>query len=171
MKKNKSTQCFFKHLICSKILFLCVLSFLVCGFLSCGTKSFKTERLAIYSSNLQATESKTVITVELAQTFEERQQGFMNRDQVLPGHGMLFVFPSTQYLSFWMKNTSVPLSIAYVSETGIIQEIYDMEPFSEQSISSVLPALYALEVPQGWFEIQGIKVGSRVGVSELSFSL
>jgi uncharacterized membrane protein (UPF0127 family) len=86
----------------------------------------------------------------------------MEREEIPDGTGMLFVFDRDQILSFWMKNTPHPLSIAYIDSRGKIRNIYDMTPFSLASVVSTVSVRYALEVPQGWFEKVGVKVGDTV---------
>ena len=86
----------------------------------------------------------------------------MEREKIPDGTGMLFVFDRDQILSFWMKNTPHPLSIAYIDSRGKIRNIYDMTPFSLASVVSTVSVRYALEVPQGWFEKVGVKVGDIV---------
>ena len=102
------------------------------------------------------------VKAEIADTDESRQFGFMERKKIPDGTGMLFVFDRDQVLSFWMKNTPHPLSIAYIDSRGKIRNIYDMTPFSLASVVSTVSVRYALEVPQGWFEKVGIKVGDIV---------
>ncbi|QEN07496.1 DUF192 domain-containing protein [Oceanispirochaeta crateris] len=103
--------------------------------------------------------------VEIAETAESRRQGLMNRKSLPSDEGMLFIFEQEQKMSFWMKNTSIPLSIAYISKAGIIREIYKMKPFSEKTVSSRTSVLYALEVNDGFFERHGIKEGDKVQFS------
>ena len=79
---------------------------------------------------------------------------------------MLFVFESDQRLTFWMKNTLVPLSIAYIASDGTIREILDMEPQSLASVPSQYSVRYALEVPKGWFARAGVRTGDRVAVPD-----
>lgn len=105
-----------------------------------------------------------VFHVEIADTEETRSQGLMHRDELPENHGMLFVFDRDQRMSFWMKNTSIPLSIAYISSDGVIREIHDMEPHDLDSVRSSRSARYALEVNQGAFERNGIEVGDQVDV-------
>lgn len=100
--------------------------------------------------------------VELAVTPAERARGLMFRESLPAGRGMLFVFESEQPLSFWMRNTSVPLSIAYIDSNGVITDILDMEPFDLTSVPSSRPARYALEVNRGEFRKKGIRPGNRV---------
>lgn len=105
-----------------------------------------------------------IVKSELAIKPEERQHGFMERKNIPDGTGMLFVFEKDQILSFWMKNTPHPLSIAYISSSGIIKDIFDMTPFSHATIDSTVSVRYALEVPQGWFAKNNIKVGDLVTI-------
>ncbi|MBN1534921.1 MAG: DUF192 domain-containing protein [Spirochaetes bacterium] len=79
--------------------------------------------------------------------------------------GMIFMYSSEEYLTFWMKNTYIPLSIAYISGEGVIHEIYDMKPLDTSIVyPSRLPARYALEVNRGWFREHGITQGCRVNL-------
>ena len=80
---------------------------------------------------------------------------------------MLFVFENDQILRFWMKNTPSALSIAYIDSRGCIRNIFDMQPFSLEGISSTVSVRYALEVPKGWFSRQGIAAGDSIDVSIL----
>jgi len=100
--------------------------------------------------------------VEVADTPEKRRQGLMNRNKLAAEEGMLFVFDEEQKLSFWMKNTTIPLSIAYINKSGVIKEIHNMTPLSEKPVYSQYSVLYALEVNQGFFQKSGIKAGDRV---------
>lgn len=100
--------------------------------------------------------------VELALSPAQRQQGLMHRTELPDGQGMLFVFDRDQILSFWMMNTLVPLSIAYIASDGRIVEIFDMEPLNLNPVSSSRSVRYALEVPQNWFQRAGLAPGDRV---------
>ena len=102
------------------------------------------------------------VVAEVADREETRNRGFMEREVIPDGTGMVFVFDRDQVLSFWMKNTPHPLSIAYIDSTGKIRDIYHMTPFSMASWTSTVSVRYALEVPQGWFEKVGVGVGDRV---------
>jgi uncharacterized membrane protein (UPF0127 family) len=99
------------------------------------------------------------IGAEVARTDAERAQGLMNRPSLPDGEGMLFVFEREQIVSFWMKNTRIPLSIAFIRTDGRITEIRDMRALDITSVSSARSVRYALEVPQGWFARAGIKTG------------
>jgi uncharacterized membrane protein (UPF0127 family) len=97
--------------------------------------------------------------VEVARTVKERENGLMFRKTLQPQEGMIFVFEMDQHLSFWMKDTPLPLSIAFLSSEGKILEIRDMEPFSQSIIRSRFSSRYALEVAQGTFTRIGAKEG------------
>lgn len=105
--------------------------------------------------------------VEIADEPEERATGLMNRDTLAEDGGMLFVFPDAAPRSFWMKNTRIPLSIAYINARGEILEIRDMEPLSLDPVPSRYPARYALEVNRGRFDELGITPGASVDVESL----
>jgi uncharacterized membrane protein (UPF0127 family) len=110
------------------------------------------------------------IRVEVAATVDERADGLMHRtpDSLPWDQGMLFIYPEDRFLSFWMRNTEIPLSIAFIRNNGRICEIHDMAPFDETSTESSEPGRYALEVHQGWFDQSGVRVGDRVkGLSSL----
>jgi hypothetical protein len=100
-----------------------------------------------------------VLQVELATTPEQRSKGLMFREDVPANGGMLFVFPYAREVSFWMKNTPLPLSIAFLDENRRILNIADMQPFDTTGHRSAGQARYALEVHQGWFAERGIQAG------------
>jgi uncharacterized membrane protein (UPF0127 family) len=113
-----------------------------------------TIRLQIGTSTIQA---------EVADEPDERTTGLMGRTELAEGTGMLFVFREPQALGFWMRDTPLPLSIAYINAAGIIREIHDLEPLTETPTRSTFRDLsYALEVPQGWFERNKILPGDRI---------
>jgi len=109
--------------------------------------------------SVQLTIKGKKIRVEVARTEEEKSQGLMFRDKLAPDEGMLFIYEREDFLSFWMKNTPLPLSIAFLDQRGKIVDIQDMEPFNLRTHTSARPALFALEMNQGWFRRNGIKVG------------
>ncbi|MCX5833389.1 MAG: DUF192 domain-containing protein [Deltaproteobacteria bacterium] len=103
-----------------------------------------------------------VLWVEVASTPEAQTRGLMFRESLPWDRGMLFVYEKPQYLAFWMKNTTIPLDIAFISADGRIAQIRSLIPLSEKTRSSRAPALYALEVNRGWFRKKGIKVGDKI---------
>ena len=102
------------------------------------------------------------LVAEIAATEATRTTGLMNRFSLQPDHGMLFVFSDPQPLAFWMKNTYVPLSIAFIGADGRIVNIDDMAPRTEDRHPSRGLALYALEMKKGWFAERGIGSGDAV---------
>jgi uncharacterized membrane protein (UPF0127 family) len=120
-------------------------------------KNFKTRELLIERSAAPPVR----LNVELALSEEEQSQGLMYRESLSDGQGMLFVFDRDKLASFWMKNTIIPLSIAYINSDGSILEIHDMRPEDLSLIRSSRSVRYALEVPQGWFDRSGIGPGDR----------
>ena len=142
---------------------LIITSFIfACCFLSCNENTKDTTNLQIICQN----GSVKTIKAELAITPEQQQTGYMFRKDIPEGTGMLFIFEREQFLSFWMKNTPTPLSIAYIDSDGIIKDIFDMQPLSLETITSTTKARYALEVPQGWFAKEGIKAGDRLKITD-----
>lgn len=107
-----------------------------------------------------------VFTLEVARTAEERARGLMERKNLPQDRGMIFVFPEDGKLSFWMKNTPLPLSIAFLSREGVIKEIYDLEPYSLKPVESLYYARYALELNRGAFERAGVSPGYRIILPE-----
>ena len=104
------------------------------------------------------------VTAEVAATPEERAEGLMYREEVPDGTGMLFVFQDMQPRSFWMANTYVDLDIAYMDTSYNIVDIIQMEALVTDSYPSRAPAMFALEVRQGWFEEQGIRIGAHAEI-------
>lgn len=103
-----------------------------------------------------------VIQAEIAATPETRTTGLMNRKSLAPNHGMLFVFEQPNVQCFWMRNTFIPLSIAFMLDDGTIVNIADMKPQSEQSHCSEKPVRLALEMEQGWFASRGMTPGKKI---------
>jgi len=142
----------------NKIRFFVFLFFGFLIFASCGEKELAKKTFIIQTAN----EKEIKVVAEIADTYEKRQHGFMERKNIPDGTGMFFIFEKDQVLSFWMKNTPTPLSIAYIDSSGKIRNIFDMKPFSLSETVSTMSVRYALEVPQGWFERVGISVGDKI---------
>ena len=140
----------------SFILFFALLAFT--SLLSCKTKKLPVKDIKIVCQDGR----EFTVSAEIAERTEDRNHGFMERKTIPDGTGMLFIFEKDQILSFWMKNTPNPLSIAYIDSKGKIRDIYDMTPYSLSSIISTVSVRYALEVPQGWYKKNGITVGDTV---------
>lgn len=103
-----------------------------------------------------------VIRAEVAQSPEQRAIGLMNRSVMGANEGMLFVFEEANPQCFWMKNTLLPLSIAFVADDGTVVNIAEMKPHALDSHCSTKPVRYALEMNQGWFAKRGIKPGHKL---------
>ena len=110
------------------------------------------------------------VTIELAETFEERAQGLMDRKTLCPDCGMLFVFEFPRQVSFWMKDTYIPLDIAYLDANGKILLIAPLTPLSEKGLISPPKVKYAWEMNRGWFKQQHIQIGDQVSIKHPSFS-
>jgi uncharacterized membrane protein (UPF0127 family) len=102
------------------------------------------------------------IKAEVADSQLERSRGLMLRESLQPNSGMLFVFDRANVHCFWMKNTLVPLTIAFLEADGTIVTLKDMQPHDETSNCPDRPVRYALEMEQGWFKTKGLKTGDRV---------
>lgn len=102
------------------------------------------------------------LTVEIAATPQARDCGLSQRDRLAPGHGMLFVFDAPVNIPFWMKDTRMPLSIAFLDADGRILALADMAPHDTRLHRPDRPYRYALEVNLGWFARHGIGPGDRV---------
>ena len=102
------------------------------------------------------------IEAEVASNNADRATGLMNRPSMPIHRGMLFVFPEAGVQCFWMKNTLIPLSIAFLDDSGRIVQIADMKPQSLDNHCSVKPVRFALEMNAGWFKSRGLAAGGRI---------
>ena len=108
------------------------------------------------------------VRAEVAVTEQARLRGLMFRDSLAKNSGMLFAYPHPEVSAMWMKNTKIPLSVAFIDAGGRILNIAEMEPLSEEPHASAGAAAYALEMNLGWFRKNGIKAGDRIeGLSKL----
>ncbi len=110
--------------------------------------------------------ARAELTVEVPRTREEFSRGLMFRESLPEDRGMLFVFGEDTQTGFWMKDTSIALSIAFIAEDGTILDIQEMEPLSTEAHQPPGPYRYALEVNQGWFRRHGFGPGDRVEVPD-----
>ena len=102
------------------------------------------------------------IDAQVAQRFHERQVGLTHRSHMPPQEGMLFVFEQAATQCFWMKNTLIPLTAAFVADDGTIVNLADMQPLDETSHCSAKPVRYVLEMNQGWFQSKNIQAGTKI---------
>jgi uncharacterized membrane protein (UPF0127 family) len=124
-----------------------------------ATQASRLRTVTIHASNGE----QVRLRVEIADDVSEQTRGLMYRTALAEDRGMLFIFPHEEIRSFWMKNTLIPLSIAYLNSEGRIVDIQDMKPLDDDlpHYVSAEPARYALEVNQDFFEEHGVKVGDR----------
>jgi uncharacterized membrane protein (UPF0127 family) len=108
------------------------------------------------------------VKAQVALTRDEQSRGLMGRTQLGENEGMFFVFSAPQRLSFWMRNTPLPLDIGYFDGEGVLREIYPMFPFDEKPVESVREDLmFALEMRRGWFRENGVRPGDRIDLAAL----
>ena len=132
--------------------------FAILVFAFCGAQAWAAQALPEIALEIKGHK----VTAEVAGTDAARATGLMHRRMLPENRGMLFVFPQAAPQSFWMMNTYVPLSIAFIDEGGTIINIADMKPLTTDPHPSAKPAKYALEVNQGWFAKRGIKAGAKI---------
>ncbi|MEX8492882.1 DUF192 domain-containing protein [Sphaerotilus sp.] len=111
----------------------------------------------------QLTAGMHLIRAEVAATDSERQIGLMHRPSMAANDGMVFVFEQPGVQCFWMRNTLIPLSAAFIDDTGTIVNIEDMKPQTDDSHCSKKPVRFVLEMNKGWFDKRGFKAGSVIG--------
>ncbi|MEY2874413.1 MAG: hypothetical protein RLZZ373_1784 [Pseudomonadota bacterium] len=111
----------------------------------------------------QLTAGMHLIRAEVADDDSERQIGLMHRPSMGTNDGMVFVFEQSGVQCFWMRNTLIPLSAAFIDDTGTIVNIEDMKPQSDDSHCSKKPVRFVLEMNKGWFDKRGLKAGSVIG--------
>ena len=111
---------------------------------------------------VQLSSGLNLITAEVAKDNASRQVGLMHRKALAPSHGMLFIFEVRATQCMWMRNTLIPLSVAFIGDDGRIVNIEDMQPKTEDSHCSAVPVRYALEMTQGWFAQRKLGAGSLI---------
>jgi uncharacterized membrane protein (UPF0127 family) len=131
-----------------------LLSFLLCLLLASG--------VAIAAPVIELSAGMHRIEAEVASSNDDRATGLMNRPAMPMHRGMLFVFPAPAVQCFWMKNTLIPLSIAFLDDSGRIVQIADMQPQSLDNHCSAKPVRFALEMNAGWFRSRGIAPGAKI---------
>jgi len=129
-----------------------VIALLMMSLLGCGNK-LPVHTITVADQSLR---------VEVAHDPETRARGLMFRDKLGADAGMLFIYPDTKPRGFWMKDTRIPLSIAFADASGKIVRISEMKPFDTERTTSIYPAKYALEMNKGWFDSKGISKGAMM---------
>lgn len=135
--------------------------FVVCALLAPGLSLAQQAP----QSTLRTTQLTTgihVITAEVAATPQSRMIGLMMRERLAPNHGMVFVFEDKSQHCFWMRNTLLPLSIAFIDDDGTIVNVADMAPKSDATTCPQRPVRYALEMELGWFAKHGVTAGKKM---------
>jgi len=141
--------------------------FLTLFLLACSAENPKNKiKKAVY---IKATCKGKVLYLEVAETPEELKKGLMFRESLPESTGMLFVFPREDYLSFWMRNTYIPLSIAFLDSRGVIVDIQKMKPLDEKPHISRKKASLAIETNEGWFQKNNIHPGDTFKIPGYTF--
>ena len=140
-------------------------------YLSFVLKSFKYYIFLFLIFDLNASAqidiNELLTDIEVVSKFEERRKGLMFRKFIPKNYGMFFIWDYKRQQCMWMKDTSLSLSVAYISNKGEILEIYDMVPFSKKSVCSKNSIKYALEVNKDWFEKNNINIGDVINIKAI----
>jgi len=129
---------------------------------ACAADKGQSELPRVLVSITTKTGAVVTVNAEAARSASQKQTGLMWRKHLAPGDGMIFIYERDEVMRFYMKNTLIPLSIAYIASDGRIVDILDMAPRSLRTVSSSRAVRYALEVPQGWFASAGVSVGDTM---------
>lgn len=135
---------------------------------SLTTLALASPQLAAEMPRVELTAGFYRIDAEVAADDANRMQGLMHRRSMSSNQGMLFVFPQARPHCMWMRNTYLPLSVAFLDQEGRILNIENMQPQTDDSHCATSAARYALEMNLGWFSSKGIKPGARIGGIEKS---
>ncbi len=123
---------------------------------------------SVYALNLDG----HTLEVELAASPAARSRGLMDRSELAEDGGMLFVFPAPRRMSFWMRNTTIPLDIGFFDAAGVLREVYTLAPLEERPVTSRRDDLvYALELNQGWFRQHSVSPGARLDLDDVARAL
>ena len=137
-------------------------------YLSFVLKSFKYYIFLFLIFDLNASAqidiNELLTDIEVVSKFEERREGLMFRKSISKNYGMFFIWDYKRQQCMWMKDTSLSLSVAYISNKGEILEIYNLVPFSKKSVCSKNSVRYALEVNRGWFKKNNINIGDSINI-------
>jgi uncharacterized protein len=139
---------------------------------SCGEKSAPPAAPKTVNDHFPIRIGERTVRMQIAALPPEMERGLMFRQSLGADEGMLFVFPQPDRLSFWMRNTILPLDIGYINAEGVLREIYPLHPRDETSVASHGRDLkFALEVNQGWFKANGVKPGDRLDLDAVRAAL
>jgi uncharacterized membrane protein (UPF0127 family) len=136
-----------------------------------GLKSFNFLIFFLFAASISGSElislEKILPNIEVVTNSQDRQRGLMYKKAIPENYGMFFIWNLNKVQCMWMKNTYIPLSVAYMDRSGKIINIYDMVPLSKTSVCSKKPVLYALEVNRGWFKRININVGDILNLDKI----
>ncbi len=137
-----------------------------------GGSAAKPQVVKTVSDYFPVRVGERLVEMQLACLPPEMARGLMARPSLDPERGMLFVYERPTVLSFYMRNTSIPLDIGYFDAEGVLQEVYPLHPYDERAVQSRNSRLqFALEVNQGWFARQGVKPGARLDLGAVAAAL
>lgn len=148
------------HLASKSKVWACIVGCLLSSFLTLSAGAQGMPQTQLQRATLNA--GMHLIQVQLAQDFEQRQIGLMWRKEMPQNEGMLFVFEQPAMQCFWMRNTPLPLTAAFVSDDGSIVNLADMKPLNDDSHCSKKPVRFVLEMNQGWFAKRNIQAGYKL---------
>ena len=148
------------HLPSKSKVWACITGCLLSSFLTLSAGAQGMPQTQLQRATLNA--GMHLIQVQLAQDFEQRQIGLMWRKEMPQNEGMLFVFEQPAMQCFWMRNTLLPLTAAFVSDDGSIVNLADMKPLNDDSHCSKKPVRFVLEMNQGWFAKRNIQAGYKL---------
>lgn len=151
---------FLFHLPSKSKVWACIAGCLLSSFLTLSAGAQGMPQTQLQRATLNA--GMHLIQVQLAQDFEQRQIGLMWRKEMPQNEGMLFVFEQPAMQCFWMRNTPLPLTAAFVSDDGSIVNLADMKPLNDDSHCSKKPVRFVLEMNQGWFAKRKIQAGYKL---------
>jgi len=141
---------------------LTLLFFLLQGSSTVASADSNPKIWTVYFTNLK--KEKVVLYVEVARTERQKRKGLMFRERLPKNMGMIFIYDKPSYLNFWMRNTTIPLSIAFIGEDLVVDEIINMKPFDETFIRSTDKAIYAIETNNGWYRKNLVYHGSNITI-------
>lgn len=139
---------------------------------ACGEKAAAAKSPKTVNDHFPIKIGERTVRMQIAALPPEMQRGLMFRQSLGCDEGMLFVFPRAERMSFWMRNTTIPLDIGYIDAEGVLREIYPLHPLDERSVASRGRDLkFALEMNQGWFKDNGVKPGDKLDLDAVRAAL
>lgn len=156
-------HCQFPHLLGNFTKYMAAL-FVAIGTLGYGecTRAQTTTQPQMNLPRIQLSAGMHLINAQVASTPLEREIGLMHRTEMPVNEGMIFVFENPSALCFWMKNTHIPLTAAFIADDGSIINLADMKPMTTESHCAKVPARFVLEMNQGWFSKRGVREGQKI---------